>query len=50
MFDGSAVAMPDTPENRAEYPLTCNQEPGTCFPSARIGAIISPHPSRPRRG
>jgi Transposase DDE domain len=41
MFDGSTVAMPDTPENRAEYPLTYNQRPGTCFPVARIGAIIS---------
>ena len=41
MFDGSTVAMPDTPENRAEYPLTYNQAPGTCFPIARIGAIIS---------
>ena len=41
LFDGSTVAMPDTPENRAEYPLTYNQTPGTCFPIARIGAIIS---------
>jgi hypothetical protein len=41
LFDGSTVSMPDTPENRAEYPLTYNQVPGTCFPVARIGAIIS---------
>ena len=41
LFDGSTVAMPDTPENRAEYPLTYNQTPGTCFAIARIGAIIS---------
>jgi hypothetical protein len=41
LFDGSTVAMPDTPANRAEYPLTYNQAPGTCFPVARIGAIIS---------
>ena len=41
LFDGSTVSMPDTPENRAEYPLTYNQTPGTCFPIARIGAIIS---------
>ena len=41
LFDGSTVAMPDTPEDRAEYPLTYNQTPGTCFPVARIGAIIS---------
>jgi hypothetical protein len=41
LFDGSTVSMPDTPENRADYPLTYNQKPGTCFPVARIGAIIS---------
>ena len=33
--------MPDTPANRKEYPLTYNQRPGTAFPVARIGAIIS---------
>ena len=33
--------MPDTPENQAEYPLAYNQKPGTGFPIARIGAIIS---------
>jgi Transposase DDE domain len=42
LFDGSSVAMPDTPENRAESPLTYNQEPGTGFAVARIAAIISP--------
>jgi hypothetical protein len=41
LFDGSSVAMPDTPANRAEYPLTYNQRPGTGFAVARIGAIIS---------
>jgi hypothetical protein len=41
LFDGSTVSMPDTPENRAEYPLTYNQVPGTSFAPARIGAIIS---------
>ena len=41
LFDGSTVSMPDTPENRAEYPLTYNQVPGTSFAIARIGAIIS---------
>jgi hypothetical protein len=41
LFDGSSVAMPDTPENRSEYPLTYNQTPGTGFAVARIGAIIS---------
>jgi hypothetical protein len=41
LFDGSTVSMPDTAENRKEYPLTYNQKPGTGFPVARIGAIIS---------
>jgi hypothetical protein len=41
LFDGSTVSMPDTPENRAEYPLTYNQKPGTNFAIARLGAIIS---------
>src|SRR6266481_345458 len=41
LFDGSTVSMPDTPENRGEYPLTYTQKPGTSFPVARIAAIIS---------
>ena len=41
LFDGSTVSMPDTPENRKAYPLLYNQKAGTCFPVARIGAIIS---------
>jgi hypothetical protein len=41
LFDGSTVSMPDTAENRKEYPLTYNQKPGTGFPVARIAAIIS---------
>ncbi|WP_169976202.1 IS4 family transposase [Tautonia rosea] len=41
LFDGSTVAMPDTEENRQEYPLAYNQTPGTNFAIARIGAIIS---------
>src|SRR3954447_6893059 len=41
LFDGSTVSMPDTPENRREYPLTYNQVPGTNFAIARIGAVIS---------
>ena len=40
LFDGSTVSMPDTAENRKKYPLTYNQRPGTCFPVARIGALI----------
>jgi hypothetical protein len=41
LFDGSTVAMPDTPQNRADYPLAYNQVPGTNFAIARIGAIIT---------
>lgn len=41
LFDGSTVSMPDTPENRAEYPLAYNQVPGTNFALARIEAIIA---------
>ncbi len=41
LFDGSTVSMPDTAENRKEYPLTYNQRLGTGFPIARIGALIS---------
>ena len=33
--------MPDTEEDRREYPLAYNQVPGTSFAPARIGAIIS---------
>src|SRR5215467_4939970 len=41
LFDGTTVAMPDTPANRAAYPLAYNQVPGTSFALARIGALIS---------
>jgi hypothetical protein len=41
LFDGSTVSMPDTPANRAEYPLAYNQVPGTNFAIARIGAVIA---------
>src|SRR5688572_15346899 len=41
LFDGTTVSMPDTPENRAEYPLAYNQAPGTSFAIARVGALIS---------
>src|SRR6478672_11046986 len=41
LFDGSTVSMPDTPANRAAYPLAYNQVAGTNFAIARIGAVIS---------
>jgi hypothetical protein len=50
LFDGSTVSMPDTPENRREYPLAYNQVPGTSIAPARIGAIISLSCGDPRPG
>jgi hypothetical protein len=41
LFDGTTVSMPDTAQNRAEYPLAYNQTPGTSFAIARVGAILS---------
>jgi hypothetical protein len=41
LFDGTTVALPDTPENQAAYPQVYNQKPGLGFPIARLGAIIS---------
>ena len=41
MFDGTTVSMPDTPENQRAYPQVYNQKPGTGFPIARVGAIVS---------
>jgi Transposase DDE domain len=41
LYDGSTVSMPDTEANRKEYPLTYNRKPGTAFPVARLGALIS---------
>jgi hypothetical protein len=41
LFDGTTVSMPDTPANRAAYPLAYNQVPGTNFAIARVGAVIA---------
>jgi Transposase DDE domain len=41
LADGSAVSMPDTPENQAEYPQHTLQKPGCGFPIARIVVLIS---------
>ena len=38
--DGSGVSMPDTPENRAEYPQHWGQRAGCGFPLARIVVLI----------
>ena len=38
--DGSGLSMPDTPENRAEYPQHWGQKAGCGFPLARIVVLI----------
>jgi Transposase DDE domain len=41
LLDGSAVSMPDTPENQEAFPQADTQKPGLGFPTARMVAIIS---------
>lgn len=41
VYDGSAVSMPDTPENQRDYPQPGTQKPGLGFPLARIAAVFS---------
>ena len=39
--DGTHVSMPDTPENRASYPLPPTQKVGIGFPLARVAVLLS---------
>lgn len=41
LVDGSAVSMPDTPENQAAYPQPSIQKPGCGFPVARVVVLIA---------
>jgi len=41
VFDGTAVSMPDTPENQARYPQPNTQKPGCGFPVMHIVAVFS---------
>lgn len=41
IVDGTSVSMPDTPENRKEYPQPSGQKKGCGFPVARILAVFS---------
>ena len=41
VYDGSAVSMPDTPQNQRDYPQPDTQKPGLGFPMARIAAVFS---------
>lgn len=39
--DGTGLSMPDTPGNRAAYPIPGSQAPGVGFPQARVVALFS---------
>jgi Transposase DDE domain len=41
VVDGTTLSMPDTPANRADYPLNPAQEPGLGFPLARLVVLFS---------
>lgn len=41
VMDGSAVSMPDTPDNQARYPQPKTQKPGCGFPVMRIVALFT---------
>src|SRR5215213_6377463 len=41
IVDGTGCSMPDTPENRHEFPLPGGQKPGVGFPMARVLAVLS---------
>jgi hypothetical protein len=41
LVDGSAVSMPDTPENQAAYPQPSIQTAGCGFPVARVVVLIA---------
>lgn len=41
IVDGTKVSMPDTPENRAEYPPAPGQKPGLSFPLAQLVVLFS---------
>ncbi|MBM3341251.1 MAG: hypothetical protein FJY56_03940 [Betaproteobacteria bacterium] len=41
LLDGTAVSMPDTPDNQAAYPQSGAQRPGLGFPIAILVALIS---------
>jgi len=41
VLDGSALSMPDTPENQAVWPQSSRSKPGCGFPLLRIAALFS---------
>ncbi|MEA1919945.1 MAG: IS4 family transposase, partial [Campylobacterota bacterium] len=41
LIDGTTITMPDTKENREEYPHSKSQKDGLGFPICRIVAIVS---------
>ena len=41
VLDGTAVSMPDTPQNQGAYPQSAEQKPGCGFPFMKIVGIFS---------
>jgi hypothetical protein len=41
VLDGTAVSMPDTPENQRAYPQSAEQKPGCGFPFMKLVGIFS---------
>ena len=41
LLDGFTVAMPDTPENQADYPQSRSQKPGLGFPMIRAVVLLT---------
>ncbi len=41
IVDGTGSSMPDTPENRHEFPLPGGQRPGIGFPMVRVLVVLS---------
>ena len=41
LVDGTAVSMPDTPENQEAYPQSRSQQAGLGFPIARVVVLLS---------
>ena len=41
LVDGTGCSMPDSPANRAAFPLPAGQKPGIGFPMARVLVVLS---------
>lgn len=41
IVDGTGISMPDTPENQARWPQSCEQQPGCGFPAMKLVGLFS---------